>query len=46
MPDALTEYDGILFGNPHGSGVAVAQLKAFMDSTGGLCALAAGRARR
>lgn len=34
--DALTEYDGILFGIPTRFGMAAAQVKAFMDSTGGL----------
>jgi len=32
----LTEYDGILFGIPTRFGMAAAQMKAFMDSTGGL----------
>ncbi|KAL1508288.1 hypothetical protein AB1Y20_004401 [Prymnesium parvum] len=34
--DKLTEYDGIMFGIPTRFGMAAAQMKAFMDSTGGL----------
>jgi len=34
--DMLTEYDGIMFGLPTRFGMAAGQMKAFMDSTGGL----------
>jgi len=35
-PHALPEYDGIIFGIPTRFGMAASQMKAFMDSTGGL----------
>jgi NAD(P)H dehydrogenase (quinone) len=34
--DKLTEYDGIMFGMPTRFGMACAQMKALMDSTGAL----------
>lgn len=37
-PANLVDYDGILFGIPTRYGMAAAQMKAFMDSTGGLWA--------
>mmetsp|Transcript_24908 Transcript_24908/g.80225 ORF Transcript_24908/g.80225 Transcript_24908/m.80225 type:complete len:208 (+) Transcript_24908:110-733(+) len=35
-PETLTEADGILFGFPTRFGMAAAQVKAFLDTTGGL----------
>lgn len=35
-PEVLKEADGVLFGIPTRFGMAAAQMKAFMDSTGGL----------
>lgn len=35
-PHSLPDYDGIIFGIPTRFGMAAAQMKAFMDSTGGL----------
>jgi len=38
--EKLTEFDGIMFGVPTRFGMAAAQMKAFMDTTGGLWAKA------
>lgn len=37
-PEVLKEADGIIFGIPTRFGMAAAQVKSFMDSTGGLWA--------